>query len=84
MGFFRRDYGAAGLFQMHREGMLSPRQVAVSLACITLFMPCVAQWLVTLREHGAKVTAVITVFVFSYALLVAAFINHVWLHFGGV
>ncbi|MEK7657156.1 MAG: ferrous iron transport protein B [Elusimicrobiota bacterium] len=84
VGFFRRDYGAAGLFQMHREGMLSPRQVAVSLACITLFMPCVAQWLVTLREHGAKVTAVITVFVFSYALLVAAFINHVWLHFGGV
>lgn len=83
VGFFRRDYGAAGLFQMHREGLLSPRQVAVSLTCITLFMPCVAQWLVTLREHGPRVTALVTAFVFSYALLAAALVNRLWLFFGG-
>lgn len=78
MGFLRRDYGAAGLFQLFRDGLLSPRQVAVSLICITLFMPCVAQWLITLRTHGWKVTTIITAFVITYALAVAGFVNWAW------
>ena len=78
MGFLRRDYGAAGLFQLHRAGLLDPRQVAVSLVCITLFMPCFAQFLVTLREQGWKATSIITTFVFGYALGVAALVNWAW------
>lgn len=78
MGFLRRDYGAAGLFQLHRDGLLDPRQAAVSLVCITLFMPCFAQWMVTLREQGWKVTALITGFVFAYALGAAALVNRLW------
>ncbi|HVE13106.1 MAG TPA: nucleoside recognition domain-containing protein, partial [Elusimicrobiota bacterium] len=78
MGFFRRDYGAAGLFQLHRAGLLTAPQVAVSLVCITLFMPCFAQFLVTLREQGWKATSVVAAFVFSYALGMAAFVHWAW------
>ena len=78
-GFLRRDYGAAGLFQLFRDGALNPRQVSVSLVCITLFMPCFAQWLVTLRERGWKVTAVVTGVVFGYALLAAGLVNLGWM-----
>jgi ferrous iron transport protein B len=77
-GFLRRDYGAAGLFQLHRDGLLSPRQVAVSLVTITLFMPCFAQWLMSLREHGAKVAAVTTVLVTAYALGAAGVVSRLW------
>ena len=77
-GFLRRDYGAAGLFQLHRDGLLDSRQVAVSLVTITLFMPCFAQWLMSLREHGAKVAAVTTAFVAAYALGAAGAVNWLW------
>lgn len=77
-GFLRRDYGAAGLFQLHRDGLLSPCQVAVSLVTITLFMPCFAQWLMSLREHGAKVAAVTTVLVSAYALGAAGAVHWLW------
>lgn len=77
-GFLRRDYGAAGLFALHRDGLLSPRQVAVSLVTITLFMPCFAQWLMALREHGPKVSAWTTALVTGYALGAAALVNWAW------
>ncbi|MFH1724374.1 MAG: ferrous iron transport protein B [Elusimicrobiota bacterium] len=82
-GFFRRDYGAAGLFHLHRAGMLEPRQVAVSLVCITLFMPCFAQWLIIIREHGWRATAAITAFVLAYSLSVAGLVNWAWRAAGG-
>lgn len=77
-GFLRRDYGAAGLFQLHRDGLLDPRQVTVSLVTITLFMPCFAQWLMSLREHGVKVAAVTTALVSVYALGVAGAVSWAW------
>ncbi len=75
IGFLRRDYGAAGLFQMAQHGLLNARQILVSMTLVTLFMPCVAHMLVTYRERGAKITAVIFAFVMSYALLVGAGLN---------
>ncbi|MFA6031072.1 MAG: ferrous iron transport protein B [Elusimicrobiota bacterium] len=78
IGFLRRDYGAAGLYQLHREGLLDPRQTAVALTAITLFLPCMAQWLLLLREHGAKVCAAVTAFVLLYALGAAALVSRLW------
>ena len=60
MGFVRRDYGAAGLFEMAQAGVLSLSQILVAGILLTLFLPCVAQFLVLIREQGA-----------SFALLVA-------------
>ena len=51
-GFFRRDYGAAGLRDM--AGSLTHNQLVVALVTITLFLPCVAQFIVMVKERGIK------------------------------
>jgi ferrous iron transport protein B len=68
LGFLRRDYGAAGLFQMARTGALSAQQVVVSLVVITLFVPCLASFLVIAKEQGMKRAAAITVFIIPFAI----------------
>lgn len=55
-GFFRRDYGAAGLYDLQKTGALSLHQLTVAAITLTLFLPCVAQFLVMQRERGTKVT----------------------------
>ncbi len=56
-GFFRRDYGAAGLYEMTRTGALTPRELTVAAVTLTLFVPCIAQFLMMVRERG-KATAI--------------------------
>jgi len=82
IGFLRRDYGAAGLFAMTREGMLTNLQVVVSLVTITLFVPCFANLLVIYKEHGGKVTACMVLFIFPFAVLVGAIVNFAARFFG--
>ena len=62
-GFFRRDYGAAGLYDLQTKGLLDPRQLTVAAVTLTLFIPCVAQFLMMKKERGMKVSMVIFVFV---------------------
>jgi len=68
-GFFRRDYGAAGLYDLQRRNLLTGNQLAVAAIVLTLFIPCIAQFLVMKKEQGWKltllVTACIAVFAFS-------------------
>jgi len=66
-GFFRRDFGAAGLFYLFTAGMISPLQVLVASVTLTLFLPCVAQFLVMKREHGLKATLLIAALVLVVA-----------------
>jgi ferrous iron transport protein B len=54
-GFFRRDYGAAGLYDLQTQGMLNARQLTVAAVTLTLFIPCIAQFLVMKKERGWKV-----------------------------
>ncbi len=75
IGFLRRDYGAAGLFDMARAGLLTNLQVMVSLVTITLFIPCLANFLVIVKEQGAKVAAGMALFIFPFAILVGALVN---------
>ena len=58
-GFLRRDYGAAGLFDLARSSALSPGQLVVAAVALTLFLPCAAQCTVLLREHGLGFTALV-------------------------
>jgi ferrous iron transport protein B len=62
-GFFRRDYGAAGLYDLQTKGILDGRQLTVAAVTLTLFIPCVAQFLIMKRERGMKVALAISVFV---------------------
>ncbi len=50
MGFVRRDFGAAGFFQMN----LSDAQLLVAMITITLFVPCIASAMVILKERGTR------------------------------
>ena len=77
MGFFRRDYGAAGLYSLQQAGQLDIVQVLVSLVVITLFVPCIANVLVIARERGWRVALGIVAFVMPYAFLVGALVNAV-------
>ncbi len=54
MGFLRRDYGAAGLFKMAHEGSLTGVQSVIALTVMTLFVPCVANLLMIIRERGLR------------------------------
>jgi ferrous iron transport protein B len=54
LGFFRRDYGAAGLFDLQQTGLLDVVQLTVAAVTLTLFVPCIAQFLMMVRERGAR------------------------------
>jgi len=75
IGFLRRDYGAAGLYDMAKAGMLTNLQIVVSLITITLFIPCLANLLVIVKEHGVKVAAGMALFIFPFALLIGSAVN---------
>jgi len=62
-GFFRRDYGAAGLYDLQTKGLMNPRQLTVAAVTLTLFIPCVAQFLIMKKERGWKVAGSIGLFV---------------------
>ena len=49
-GFFRRDYGAAGLFDLNQQGVLDVVQLTVAAVTLTLFVPCIAQFLMMVKE----------------------------------
>ena len=77
LGFLRRDYGAAGLFVMAQDGLLDARQVVVSAVAITLFIPCVAQCFVVIREQGMKIAIALFAFVIIYAIGYSSLLNMV-------
>lgn len=75
IGFLRRDYGAAGLFDLAQQGLLSPKQIVVSLVTITLFVPCIANFFVIIKERGWKTGMAITMFIVPFAFLVGGLLN---------
>ena len=67
IGFLRRDYGAAGLFVMQRAGELNAIQTIVSLTVITLFIPCIANLFMIIKERGLKTAMWMAGFIIVYA-----------------
>jgi ferrous iron transport protein B len=82
MGFLRRDYGAAGMFSMASAGQLSGTQAVVGLTVMTLFVPCIANFLMIVRERGAKTGVAILAIVTPIAILTGAALNYVFQTFG--
>lgn len=68
LGFFRRDYGAAGLYDMAAAGLLGPRQLLVAAVALTLFVPCVAQLMVIVKERGPLAAAIMSAVIAAVAL----------------
>jgi ferrous iron transport protein B len=76
-GFFRRDYGAAGLFDLVKAGLLTPVQLTVAAVTLTLFIPCVAQFSIMLKERGAKAAIAMGAFIFPFAFVVGRLVSMV-------
>ncbi len=74
-GFFRRDYGAAGLFDLQQAGALNGNQLAVAVITLTLFIPCIAQFLMMKKERGLKMACAIALFIFPFAFAVGGLVN---------
>jgi ferrous iron transport protein B len=81
-GFFRRDFGAAGLYDLQTNGLLDPVQLTVAAVTLTLFVPCVAQFLIMKKERGWKVSLVIFALVTTLAFTAGWGLNRLLLATG--
>ena len=77
VGFLRRDFGAAGLYRLAAEGRLDGVQVLVATVAITLFIPCVANFLMIVKERGWRTALAVAAFIVPFAVAVAAALNFV-------
>jgi ferrous iron transport protein B len=66
-GFFRRDYGVAGFYDMKKAGLLTGNQLVVAAVTLTLFVPCVAQLLMNIKERGMKIGFGLSLFVLFFS-----------------
>lgn len=82
-GFFRRDYGAAGLYDLTKAGALTTHQLAVAAITLTLFLPCIAQFLVMQKERGTRTTLSISALVLLTAFG-TGYLSHILLQCIGI
>ena len=75
IGFLRRDYGAAGLHALRDQGMLDPVQTLVSLLTMTLFVPCLAHFLMMIKERGFKAAAFMFLIITVVAITAGGALN---------
>ena len=75
VGFLRRDYGAAGLYDLSRQGLLDPVQLVVAMVTITLFVPCVANFFIMIKERGMKTALAMVAVIVPLAFLVGGALN---------
>jgi ferrous iron transport protein B len=80
VGFLRRDYGVAGFFVLAQEGKLDPIGVVVSLVVITLFIPCIANFFVMIKERGIKTALSMVAVIVPLAFLVGVVLNLILRH----
>jgi len=81
-GFFRRDYGAAGLDKLASEHSLTPPQMLVIAVTITLFLPCIAQFLVVRKERGWGMAVGMLAFTLFFATLVGTLLARILMSTG--
>ena len=79
-GFFRRDYGAAGLFEI--QNSLTVVQLTVAAVTLTLFVPCIAQLMIMIKERGLKTALLMFFFVLFYAFAIGIVLNQILLILG--
>ncbi len=82
LGFLRRDYAAAGLFVHYQPFMKAgtmtrsmQAEVVVALTTITLFIPCIANFFMIVKERGMKTGLAIAGFILPFSMGVGAVLN---------
>jgi ferrous iron transport protein B len=82
LGFLRRDYAAAGLF-LHYEPFVKAGtmtrsmeiEVVVALVTITLFIPCIANFFMMVKERGWRTGLAIAAFILPFSVGVGTVLN---------
>lgn len=74
-GFFRRDYGAAGLYDLKKVGLLSANQLVVACITLTLFLPCIAQLLMNIKERGLRMGVAMSIFILFFSFSIGYLVN---------
>jgi ferrous iron transport protein B len=82
LGFLRRDYAAAGLFQRYQPFMEAGTltramqiEVTVALTTVTLFIPCIANFFMIVKERGWKTGAGMAAFIVPFSVGVGGLLN---------
>jgi ferrous iron transport protein B len=82
LGFLRRDYAAAGMFRLFQPAMQAHTmtwdmevQVTVALVTITLFIPCIANFFMILKERGWRTGVAMMAFILPFAFAVGGALN---------
>lgn len=73
MGMVRRDFGAAGLYQL----ALAPYQIVVALVTITLFTPCIASLMVMVKERGPREAFIVWIGTWLVAFAVGGLLSQI-------
>ena len=81
IGFLRRDYGAVYLLDATNSGLLNANQILIAMVTITLFIPCIANVFIIIKELNMKVAISIVAFIFPFAFLVGGIINFILTYF---
>ena len=74
LGFLRRDYAAVLLI---KGGNLDPLQMLVAVVTITLFVPCIANLFIIIKERGLKTAIAMVCFIFVFAFLAGGLLNFI-------
>ncbi len=77
VGFMRRDFGAVYILDaaIGPNAVLTSHQVLVAMVTITLFMPCIANFLMISKEQGQKMAWRMAGFIFPFAFFVGGLVN---------
>ena len=82
LGFLRRDYAAAGLFSHYQPYIAAGTmtrdmeiEIVVALITITLFIPCIANFFMILKERGLKTGLAMMGFIMPFSIGVGALVN---------
>lgn len=75
LGFLRRDYGAAGIYDL--QAVLTWQQLTIACTILTLFIPCLAQFTVIIRERGLLWASITLVSIIAIAFFVGLLLE--WL-----
>ena len=82
LGFLRRDYAAAGLFAHYQPYMAAGTmtremeiEVVVALVTVTLFLPCIANFFMIVKERGMKTAIAILLFILPFSVGVGALVD---------
>lgn len=71
MGIVRRDFGAAGLYELH----LTASQIVIALITITLFVPCIASVLIIFKERARKEAFLMWISTFAVSFMMGGLVH---------